>query len=51
MAYAFMSMLLDESGKELEANENDIYDIVISASKGELEFEEIRDWIKENLKK
>ncbi len=51
MAYAFMSMLLNEGGEELQANENDIYNFVISASKGELEFEEIKDWIKENLKK
>ncbi len=51
MAYAFMKILLIRDGLDIEAGQKDIYEFVISASKGRFEFEEIKTWIIDNLKK
>lgn len=41
--------MLYENGYSLKAKENDIYNFVIASSKGEFEFDEIREWIVEKL--
>ena len=51
MAYAFMKILLIRDRLDIEAGQKDIYEFVISASKGRFEFEEIKTWIIDNLKK
>lgn len=51
MAYAFMRILLSEEGFELDATEEEKYEFVIKASEGKLNFESIRSWILNNLKK
>lgn len=50
MAYAFMRILLSEEGFEIEASEEDKYNFVITASKGNLDYNDIRTWIVNNLK-
>ncbi|WP_194766134.1 type II toxin-antitoxin system death-on-curing family toxin [Tamlana sp. I1] len=51
MAYAFMQILLIEEGFELETSEDEKYNFVIAASEGKLDFESIKSWILNNLKK
>ena len=41
---------LEENGKELVAGDEEIWDIVHKISVGKLKFEEVVNWIKENLK-
>ncbi len=45
-----MIALLEENGLRLSADENDLYNFVISISTGEKKFEEIVEWLKENVK-
>lgn len=51
VAYAFMRILLTEEGLELDATEEEKYDFVINSSMGKMEYEEIKRWITDNLKK
>ncbi len=50
MAYAFMRILLTEAGFTIDANEDEKYNFVISASEGKLNHEEIKNWIISKLK-
>lgn len=50
MAYAFMRVLLFEEGLDIEVIDDEKYRFIISAAKGELEFEDIRNRIIKNLK-
>jgi death-on-curing protein len=43
-----MLMILKQAGIELIANEEDIYQLLVSISTGEKSFDEIVDWLKEN---
>jgi len=45
-AFLAMLALLKEYGKELSAEENEIYDFIIEMSTGEKRFEEIAAWLK-----
>lgn len=51
MAYAFMKIFLIEEGFIINASEEETYHFVIEASKGNLNFDQIKDWIIDNLKK
>ena len=44
-AYVLMRLILLEGRFDVAANEEDKYDFVIASAKGELKFEEIRNWI------
>jgi len=50
-AYTLMRLLLLENGLDISASQDEKYEFVISASKGEFRFEEIKNWIQSNLKK
>ena len=50
-AYTLMRLILLESGLDIEAKQKDKYSFVISSSKGEFRFEEIKNWIQSRLKK
>lgn len=45
-----MMSLLSEYSIEIEASETDLYDLIISISKGETRFEEIVEWLKERVR-
>lgn len=51
MAYAFMKMLLIEGGFLIEASKEETYNFVIKASEGKMNFEEIKSWLVDHLKK
>lgn len=51
MAYAFLRLLLFEDGLDIDATDDEKYDFVIEASKGLLDFNQIKSWIISNLKK
>lgn len=50
MAYAFMHILLSEAGFTITASEDEKYNFVIEASKGNMDFEAIKNWILKYLK-
>ena len=50
-AYVLMRLILLDNGLDVAATQDDKYKMVISASKGEMRFEEIRNWIQERLEK
>ncbi|WP_418602573.1 type II toxin-antitoxin system death-on-curing family toxin [Hwangdonia sp.] len=50
MAYAFMRILLSEEGFTITANEDEKYNFVIEASRGNMDFEAIKNWILKYLK-
>ena len=49
-AYVLMRLLLLEHKLDLATVEETKYDLVITAAKGELSFEQIKSWIKTNSK-
>lgn len=49
-AYTLMRLLLLENGLDISSTQEEKYDFVISASKGEFRFEEIKKWIQSNIK-
>lgn len=49
VAYAMMKMLLIEEGFQLNATKEETYNFVIETSKGNLRFNEIKDWLIEKL--
>ncbi|MEA1785920.1 type II toxin-antitoxin system death-on-curing family toxin [Arenibacter sp. GZD96] len=51
MGYVLMRLLLSENGLDIEASDDEKYSFVICVSKGEIEYEGIKDWIIINLKK
>ena len=51
MAYAFMKMLLIEDGFSIDASKEETYKFVIKASEGKMNFEEIKTWLVNHLKK
>ena len=48
-AYVFMRLILFEAGLDLKASQDDKYQMVIAASKGEIRFEEIKHWIQTHI--
>ncbi len=49
-AYVLMKLILIDSGLEIVADQNEKYLMVISASKGEIRFDEIVQWIQGRIK-
>lgn len=49
VAYAMMKMLLIEEGFQLNSTKEETYNFVIETSKGNLRFNEIKDWLIEKL--
>jgi death-on-curing protein len=50
-AYVLMRLILLDNGLDLVANQEDKYKMVISASTGEIRFDDIKNWILTRLKK
>ncbi|OYU78884.1 MAG: type II toxin-antitoxin system death-on-curing family toxin [Flavobacterium sp. BFFFF1] len=48
-AYTLMRLILLDYGMDISATQDEKYSFVISASKGEYRFEEIRNWITNHL--
>ncbi len=49
IAYTLMRLLLLENNLDIQATRDEKYDLVISASKGESRFNEIREWIEAKI--
>lgn len=50
-AYVLMRLILLDNGLDLAADQDEKYKMVISASMGEMRFDEIKSWIQKRLKK
>jgi death-on-curing protein len=48
-AYVLMRLILKNHKLDINAAENEKYDFVIKAAKGELTFDKIKNWIEEHL--
>ncbi len=48
--YVLARLLLLKSGLDIYATQNDKYDLVIAVSKGELKFEQIKNWLTQRCK-
>ena len=44
-AFVLMRLTLLESNLNLQANQNERYDFVLKAAKGEMKFDQIREWL------
>ena len=51
IAYVLMRLILLDNGLDLVANQEDKYKMVISASTGDIRFDDIKKWIVTRLKK
>jgi death on curing protein len=49
-AYVLMRLTLLDNKLDINVSQDEKYEFVIKAAKGELKFDKIRDWIKVNLK-
>lgn len=49
-AYVLMRLLLKEHKMDINVDQNEKYDFVLKAAKGEITFEKIRKWISTNSK-
>lgn len=49
IAYFMLRLFLREAGFDIEASSDEKYNITISASKGDLTIDTIREWIKKHL--
>lgn len=47
--YILMRYLLLKSGKDIQADKNEKYQLVIGVAEGQISFEEIKDWIKNKI--
>lgn len=50
-AYVLMRLILIENGFDIIENQEEKYNMVISASNGDIRFEEIKNWIQTRIKK
>ncbi|MBK0382233.1 type II toxin-antitoxin system death-on-curing family toxin [Pedobacter sp. SD-b] len=50
-AYVLMRLILLENGLDIAADKNEKYEMVISASTGNIRFDEILEWIRTRTKK
>ncbi len=48
--YAMMRLILMKEKKGIRANQEEKYEFVIKIASGEINYEEIRDWINEKIK-
>jgi len=49
--YVLMRLILMDHGLDISANHNDKYDFVISIASGNLNYDQIKEWIKDHLVK
>lgn len=49
-AYVLMRLILRENNLNVHADNNEKYDFVISAAKGEIKFDQIRKWMRNHLR-
>ena len=49
-AYVLMRLILKENKLDINVGQNEKYEFVIKAAKGELTFDNIKDWIEKNVK-
>lgn len=49
-AYVLMRLILKENKLDIQAGQNEKYEFVIKAAKGESTFDTIKDWIQNNVK-
>jgi len=49
-AYVLMRLILKRNQLDIEVDQDTKYDFVIKAAKGELTFDKIKSWIRNNLK-
>jgi len=49
--YVLMRLTLLQTGLDIDAEQDDKYEFVISISKGELDFDQIKKWIEDKTKK
>jgi death-on-curing protein len=50
-AYVLMKLILMDNGLDIIADQDEKYDMVISSSKGEMRFDDIKNWIQARLEK
>jgi death on curing protein len=50
ISYVLMRLILLENGFDIVASQNEKFDFVIKAARGELTFDEIKNWIRGHLK-
>jgi death-on-curing protein len=50
-AYVLMKLVLLDNGFDIVADQDDKYNMVISASAGDIRFDDIKNWIESRLKK
>lgn len=50
-AYVLMKLMLFEHGLDVEASQDEKYEMVIASSTGNMRFEDIKAWIQARLKK
>ena len=51
ISYVLMRLTLLDNGFDIVATQNEKYEMVIAASKGEIRFDEIRQWLADRLLK
>ncbi len=49
-AYVLMRLILKNNNLDIHLEQNDKYDFVIKAASGQVTFDQIKTWIKKNLK-
>ena len=49
-AYVLMRLILSENGLSLHADDNEKYEFVLRAAKGEIKFDQIREWLTKYVK-
>lgn len=49
-AYVLMRLILLENDLKIYADQNEKYEFVISAAKGEIKFDEIREWLTNHMR-
>jgi death-on-curing protein len=49
-AYVLMRLILLESNLDVDADQNENYEFVMSAAKGEIKFDTIREWLTKHVK-
>jgi death-on-curing protein len=49
-AYVLMRLMLKSNNIDIQLGQDDKYDFVIKASSGQVTFDQIKTWIKDNLK-
>ena len=49
-AYVLMRLILSENGLSLHADDNEKYKFVLRAAKGEIKFDQIREWLTKYVK-